>query len=209
MALTKGQKKKRDRAIEEAKMVTDPARVQELLASRFVDRFIRTLLSREETVKFALPFWIEKKDSLKYQHGIDLIEWVLKNIHIDTLSVQELIDAGVVEIMPRRLLERRELSDDTLIALANAWMGNTRALRTYYEWRKKDASFKGVSYKLEESADRQFETISASHLKRMKELADERKCAMPPVLRRPRLYYSPEMDRYRGWMEFIGCTPEE
>ncbi len=209
MALTKGQKKQRDRETEEAKSVTDPARVQELLDSRFVDRFIHTLLSREETVKLVLPFWTGEKDRLKYQHGIDLVERVVKQMHIDTLTAQELTDVGVVEIMPNRLLEKEELTDDLLIVLANAWMDNTRVLRTYYEWRHKDASFKGASYKLEESANRQFRAITAPHLRRMQELADERKCAMPPVLRRPQLYYSSEMDEYRGWMKFIDYTPEE
>lgn len=61
----------------------------------------------------------------------------------------------------------------------------------------------------EEYADRQFETISDSHLKRVKELADERTCAMPRVLRRPQCYYSSEMNKNRRWMEFIGCTPEK
>jgi hypothetical protein len=184
MALTQGQKKQRDREIAEA-------------------------ATREETVRFALPFWIEKKTHLKYQHGTELVERVLKQIFVDTLSIQELIDSGVIEIMPVRFLKNQELSDELLVALANGWMDNTKTLRLYYKHRNSDASFKGVSYELEKSADTQFEKISATHLKRMKELADKHICAMPPVLRRPRLFYSSEMDEYRSWMEFIGCTPEE
>ena len=188
MSLTKGQKKLRDREIEESKTVCDPERIAELLESRFVDRFIETLLSRTEVHEWVLPWWKENRKKLHYPGEHFSTESLYREIASDDMTDEELVDCGLVEYSPRKVLRHPNCGDECLKAILKKWSDSTSTAGFVNSWKGKDAALRGTSTKAEEEFSRDVDdTITLEQLKRMMEISD---ITPPPLVESDEGYYS-------------------
>lgn len=206
MALTRGQKKQRNRETDEAETVTDSRRASELLESRYVYATIYHLLQRPEVANVVLPWWAANKKKWKIQNFYSYQGYVRKIVESHKLTDEQLAE-HVVDALPGAALQHENCGDHTLMAVANLWSDCEGTISFVIEGRAcRDAMMKGVSTKADEALVTQIRmNCTRKQLHRMWVLASEKKCAMPPPLVNPVNenggYYSGEAETYRELLQ--------
>lgn len=126
MALTKGQKKRRRAEMDEAERVTDPARIAELLESRFSNATCAILVRRHELWPHVREWWIANHRTwAQWESMFDRTMLLLEIIKNPTLTDEDLSQDVFVHYVTDKVLEHENCGDKALEAVAHAWRQDT------------------------------------------------------------------------------------
>jgi hypothetical protein len=210
MTLTKGQKRVRDMEAAEAKTVTDPNMIWELLDSRFAKANAYILLLREDVQPLLFQWWQDSFDWLKEKEP-EWLDGVCDRYPIESLSEEDLIKSRIVEINPQRILLHGKCGDTLLIEIANIWSNIESSCAFDSKWRGKDASFRDVPRPNKKIIDDISSTVNVKQLKRMYALAKQSQCRMPPPLVKPVIkdnWYAGGKQKMERWEQSVRTMEE-
>jgi len=186
MALTKGQKKRRDTEYAEAKTVTDPERIAELLESRFNYLSFRVLAERHDIWPYFKKWFFANHSSTQLWQDPHARAMLLREmIKNPSLTDDDLSHAAFARQVTDKVLTHENCKDVALKAIGEAWSTGD------VDYDHPDVyGIKGVSYFLtQEQWLRLFDLVG--------------KKTLPPFQEGRGPYYSPtEYDR-RDWTEKI------